>query len=792
MTSLRRHMGLCLVTVLLCWALPAFGQEDEGPVGLVLVDIRPEAGVDGWVADALEQNIIREIFAYQHIRVMDKLELDTSACEDLDCRLGLYAGAGIDIAMVGWARADRLSYQIYECWTPARVRSGSFGLGSDVTMARLKQRILGAATPFLKKGGLLDEKPVMGQGLLLPNDQASDAPSDWILGILFALVALFFAIPPLLAMLGTGRRQRLRSRRWYRPVLMVAVVLAIECGTGALGRLWAWLNPQAPAAGIVQSLEQQLGSWEWVLAITGGVAWGALLLLTLKTAFPPIGGMDRIAHQEVLRLLKAWLVVCGQRMVLLAVCYLPFGLMFWWISGWYPGAQRLALILVAPFAGLLLRAWFLALVESCGFYLDDRLVAGDASPANPWHRYLHRYFEGYLNRTGLAVEQKLLDRVLFLPGKTDKVLCYGGGISHPRILIPTKLLQSAVGVPEEAQPESSFVPWSDGLKGFVFQNQNNPPPARSTGMAGMLISLGRLLAAPLRLLRSRLPKRSRASTGKPSRRKMLGRAATSLGYAVPFPPEELVPLIADGDEDFEIVRQLLSEHYAWFEADPDDVSDDTDPTDRDFLFGLLVREIGQIQRQESQLDTLLQSIELRFASRGAWVEKPVRAAVDLHRRLLSRAPALLADGYAALNLARNHLVQYLYYAGFAQDDLLSARADGPELQAISNEIFARVRAQESGSLDRQRRRATVRNRLVWLSQFFDTGLSMPRRRWAGIMAYALVSLSVLAGSFFLFKQAADYHATYVQRMAEQEQKIEESKRESARDNKGYPEHGQKG
>ena len=154
--------------------------------------------------------------------------------------------------------------------------------------------------------------------------------------------------------------------------------------------------------------------------------------------------------------------------------------------------------------------------------------------------------------------------------------------------------------------------------------------------------------------------------------------------------------------------------------------------------------------------------------------------------------AIFFDGYAALNLARNHLVQYLYYAGFAQDDLLSARADGPELQAISNEIFARVRAQESGSLDRQRRRATVRNRLVWLSQFFDTGLSMPRRRWAGIMAYALVSLSVLAGSFFLFKQAADYHATYVQRMAEQEQKIEESKRKSERDNKVYPEHGQKG
>lgn len=769
-------------------------------MGTVLVDIRPEDPAPPWVADALEQNIIREILAYQHIRVADKREVDITSCRDDDCRMRLYGQAGVDFAMIGVAGEGRLRYEIFECWTPARVTSGSFGLGVDTTMTRLKQRILGAAAPFVAKGGLLDEKPFLAQRRLFPTDED---PAETrgatavlaVLGGLFAAAALFFAIPLLVALLGIARKYRfrkirLRSRRWIAPTVIATAVLAVHCWTDWLTRLWTWLDPQAHASGVLQILGTQLASWEWLIAVSGGLLWGAFLVAMLRTAFPPIGGMDRIAHQDVMRLLKAWLMVCLQRIVLLSACYTPFALLFWWISGWFPAAQRFALIFVAPLAGLLLRAWFLALVESCSMYLDDRLVAGYATTENPWHRDVHRYFQGYLNRTGWSVDPRLLDSVLFLPGKSDEVVCYGGGSTHPRILIPSKLLLSAIGAPEEVPPESSFVPWSEGLAGTVLRSQTNPSPGQASVTRRAGGALNRVLGALLRPLRAR--RRRQVQTRSSPRRKMLGQAATSLGYAVPFPPEELVPLIADGTEDFEIVRKLLAEHYAWFEADPDDVSDDTDPTDLDYLFGVLVREIGQIQRQESQLTTLLMALQVRCTASWAWVRAPGRAVVEVYRRLFSRAPAMLADGFTALNLARHHLIQYLYHIGWQQEDLLSARADGPELAAISREIFERVRGTKSGRLDRQRRRATVRNRLVWLSHFFHTGLAAPGRRWVRILVGAVVSLTAIAGSFFLVKQAVDYHPTYAERIAALERKIKESKREKAREDKESTEHGQKG
>ena len=124
--------------------------------------------------------------------------------------------------------------------------------------------------------------------------------------------------------------------------------------------------------------------------------------------------------------------------------------------------------------------------------------------------------------------------------------------------------------------------------------------------------------------------------------------------------------------------------------------------------------------------------------------------------------------------------------------MLTARADGPELQRISTEIFKQVGAAKPERLDRQQRRATIRNRLVWMSQFFHSALAVPRRRWVRILVGAIVGLSVAAGGFFVVKQAVEYHPKYVQRIAEQQRKIEESKRRSMRDEKGNKEHGQTG
>src|SRR5439155_21875985 len=114
-------------------------------------------------------------------------------------------------------------------------------------------------------------------------------------------------------------------------------------------------------------------------------------------------------------------------------------------------------------------------------------------------------------------------------------------------------------------------------------------------------------------------------------RKPLGQAATLLGYATPA-PGQLVPLISDNPQDLAIVRELLSEHYPWFAPDPDEEYDATDPTDKDFLFGALVHELGVARRNETQLATLPLALG--------------RSAARLTRRVRLG----LARRYAALNL----------------------------------------------------------------------------------------------------------------------------------------------
>jgi hypothetical protein len=61
----------------------------------VLVDIQPEPSVPGWVAGALEQNITQEILGHQHVRALDRRDVDTRGCEvsDIDCRVRLHVSA---------------------------------------------------------------------------------------------------------------------------------------------------------------------------------------------------------------------------------------------------------------------------------------------------------------------------------------------------------------------------------------------------------------------------------------------------------------------------------------------------------------------------------------------------------------------------------------------------------------------------------------------------------------------------------------------------------------------------
>src|SRR5262249_20932342 len=102
------------------------------------------------------------------------------------------------------------------------------------------------------------------------------------------------------------------------------------------------------------------------------------------------------------------------------------------------------------------------------------------------------------------------------------------------------------------------------------------------------------------------PARARAQAPR-----LLGESATLLGWVMPQAGGAGVPLISDSSEDYAVVKQLLTEHYAAFERNSDeDEVDDTDPTQKDFLFGALLREMGALGRHDSLLSTLYHSLAL--------------------------------------------------------------------------------------------------------------------------------------------------------------------------------------
>jgi hypothetical protein len=184
----------------------------------------------------------------------------------------------------------------------------------------------------------------------------------------------------------------------------------------------------------------------------------------------------------------------------------------------------------------------------------------------------------------------------------------------------------------------------------------------------------------------------------------------------------------------------------WLDWDSGDAYDGTDAGDRDFLFGVLVHSLGRIQRHADRWSTLTL---LARRARLAWKLAPLG-------RLLERAPAAVGDDHAALGGARHHLLQYLSWQLSRREDLLTARAYAPELEAASRRVLAALSEHSAGD-------PQLRRRLFRLGAHVRGAVEAPVVRWR---RYVFASALVLAtaGAAFAIVNAVRYHPIYVERM----------------------------
>ena len=252
-----------------------------------------------------------------------------------------------------------------------------------------------------------------------------------------------------------------------------------------------------------------------------------------------------------------------------------------------------------------------------------------------------------------------------LPAVGDEICVYGGGATHPRIAIPRRVLELALapaGRPHDyAAPRVSTLHWTQWNAGLV-----------------MATEPGSVIAT-----REQRQPRQTTTDADPgdNAREVLGEPPTLIGIVE---PRALDPRPSYRPHD----------DPAWLDWDSGEDHDGTDPGDRDFLFGVMVHAVAQIQRHGDRLNTV--ALVLRRASRFT-------AAVG---RLVERSADAIADDHAAIRGARHHLVQYLGWEAWQREDLLTARAYAPELEAMSLRVlgerdrpasrtaFAAIRARE--------------------------------------------------------------------------------------------------
>jgi hypothetical protein len=750
------------VAIVLCFIAlgaipPAFAEEADTETLAVVVEVVSPFDVPRWMAPAFEQHISSWLANSSRVELIDKKTVVRScAPEDPPCALAAFRQAGIDVAVRGYLSENELRYTVHELWTPGLVSKGTIAI-AGASSESLQKDIVRAIHPIVSVGGLIADKGALASASAAESPEVQRLwrhPRRWV--VFFGLLGCFLMLPYVVALsLAPRDWRRLSASQSLKPTVALGIFLL------ALAMIFDTRPPQH---------DLRTGNpWVWGLYLIGAIAWSAVTLGTMRAVFPRLAGFDRVGHRDVIRLLRVWLVVAVQRTLLLALLCGPPLLLFLQIFAWLEIPNTATALVFLPMAVLFIRYWYACVVDVAALGLDRRLVMGEASRDNPWHDEIKGYVGGYLRRMGWDFDRRQLERILFLPGEGLRVCSYGGGLVHSRVIIPLRLLRVALGQPEEPEiPDHQFT-WNDYTRGLVRPKKSErKKPQQTTSILMPMKAIGTAARHVIESAKSRKERRRRTSHGDASPRRALGFAPTLLGQITPAREGDLLPLVSDNPEDLLVVRELLAEHHPFPYPDPDEEPDDTDPTDRDFLFGVLCRELGAVVRGDDQLWTL--GAPFAYIPR---IQRVHGLIGRLYERWLSRYVAILGDAYAALNFARHHLVQYLEFLRTDRTGFMTARANRTELRDVSKVIFSTV-ADERGGRIGQSMRASPLNRLTWLSFFSRDAIRERRDFHVRNLAIAVMLGAVTAGVLAGVLRAVDYHPRYVEWRRKEQERISRS------------------
>lgn len=232
---------------------------------------------------------------------------------------------------------------------------------------------------------------------------------------------------------------------------------------------------------------------------------------------------------------------------------------------------------------------------------------------------------------------------------------------------------------------------------------------------------------------------------------------------MPAPAGEVPPLISDDSSDLQVVRELLAEHYPWTAQDPDEEDDDTDPTHRDLLFGVLVHELGALVRGDLAWHTLSLALRHRLRDAAPRIRTAFKHAQRVCGLVFLHHTRRVADAYTALHFGHHHFIQYLYFRLTEDRQILTARASEEGLRRTSARMLASLQAQEPADEDAERQ---LQDKAAWLALFFTKPTPSAREKRIRKIIMLTACAFLLAAFGVSAKQSADYHVLYERRIAE--------------------------
>ncbi len=513
------------------------------------------------------------------------------------------------------------------------------------------------------------------------------------------------------------------------------------------------------------------------ISLVGGILWGYIALLCLSFAFGSLHGLERIWYWNVRQYLVSWIEVFLGKMIIIFIILTPallighnlgkaFNLNFYLL--WY---ALMPLIILIEFTLIALIGTVLTKI------LDRKYVRGKVDGNSIWDMEIRHYFMGYYRRLGLDIPMTVLNKLIFLPGRELEVFTYGGGLNRTRVVVPYELLDMAIGEPDVSTAEdieNAPVAANEPLGRVLPKKWDARINVKSNEtQIEKIISRSKFPLTPAKAME--FPS---GGGGMP-----MESSAGVWGQIRPNRQQETVGLISDSLQDLQVVKELLSEHHMLFaKLQFDEDFDDTDPSDFDYLFGILLREVGVVHRKDSLWLTWWYSLNLFVET---WPKKLKSLFDSLYQVYFSngsRHTATLADSYVVLNHGRHHLLQYMYYQFKRDLFLLTSRANRQSLMSISKKIFDQFRETPPEKADLRKNRATLKNRMRWFSKFFAHRLpeyKYKKRKPVLTIIIGLMILGTLAIEVFFAKE---YAPVYEKNKKEIQEKIIEYQKTKGTEN----------